>query len=115
MILQPLIENSIHYGVEQSLNTCTIRVVAKEEDGLVFCVEDEGPGMDEEDLEAVRNGTIVPKGHGIGLKNIRERLHNACADSEFIIESSLGSGTRVTIRMPQKSKEKDDVQTFDRR
>lgn len=114
MILQPLIENSIHYGVEQSLNACAIRVLAREEDGLVFCVEDEGPGMDEEELAAVRNGTIVPKGHGIGLKNIRERLRNACAESEFIIESSLGSGTRVTIRMPQKSKEKDDVQTFDR-
>ena len=61
--------------------------------------------MSEEELKAVRNGTIEPKGHGIGLKNIRERLRMAYADSEFVIESSPGSGTRITICIPKKKHE----------
>lgn len=109
MILQPLIENSISYGVDQSLERCRIRVSAIEDHGLTLCVEDEGPGMNEEELAAVRNGTVVPKGHGIGLSNIRERLGSAFGDSEFLIESSPGAGTKITIRMPKCSKENEDV------
>ena len=35
-------------------------------------VIDDGVGMSEEELEAVRSYTFKPKGHGIGLKNISE-------------------------------------------
>ncbi len=108
MILQPLIENAIHYGVEESLTACTICVSAvEEENGMILCVADGGPGMEEAVLEAVRNGTVKPRGHGIGLKNIRERLRMTYADSEFAIDSRPGAGTRVTIRIPGQSGRKD--------
>lgn len=101
MILQPLIENAIHYGVEQSLSVCTIKVSAYEDEtGLTLLVSDEGMGMEEEELKMVRNGTMKPKGHGIGLNNIRERLRIAYADSEFLINSEFGVGTQVVIRIP---------------
>lgn len=105
MILQPLIENAIHYGVEQTLSVCTIQVSAYEDEmGLTFLVSDDGMGMEEEELEMVRSGTMKPKGHGIGLNNIRERLRIAYADSEFIIDSEFGVGTQVTIRIPAAHK-----------
>ncbi len=101
MILQPLIENAIYYGADRSLSVCGIHVSAMEsEKGMVLCVRDEGAGMSADELEAVRSGAIEPKGHGIGLKNIRERLRMVYSDSEFCIESEPGVGTQVSICIP---------------
>lgn len=103
MILQPLIENAIYYGANQSLKCCNICVSAREDErGVVLCVRDEGGGMEQYELEAVRNGTIKPKGHGIGLKNIRERLRMVYADCEMQIESEKGVGTQVVILIPRQ-------------
>lgn len=102
MILQPLIENAIYYGVDASLEGCRITVRVKEkQDAILLEVEDTGPGMEPDELERVRNGTAVPKGHGIGIKNIRERLKITYKDSEFSIESRKGHGTKIQIRIPQ--------------
>ncbi|MBO5522727.1 MAG: sensor histidine kinase [Roseburia sp.] len=114
MVLQPLIENAILYGVDQSLTGCRICVSAIEkEDDICIRVADDGPGMLPEELEAVRNFTIVPKGHGIGLKNIYERLKITYKNSEFLIDSKLGEGTVVIIRIPKIVKEKSDVSVTD--
>ena len=103
MILQPLVENSIYYGVDKSLSTCVIRVRAEVKDTwIVLSVEDNGSGMEAEELEEVRKGTITPKGHGIGLKNIRERMKMAYEDSGFVIESRPGEGTRIEIWLPKQ-------------
>lgn len=110
MILQPLIENSIYYGVEKTLNVCQVSVLVKEERDTVYIeVADEGPGMTAVELEQVRTLTMVPKGHGIGLKNIRERLKLAYEDSEFQIYSEPGRGTRIEIRIPKTGKEPGNV------
>lgn len=110
MILQPLVENAIYYGIEDSLEKCTIRVTVREEPGSIFYrVEDSGPGMSPETLQAVRDGTVKSKGNGIGLANIRERLKLLFEDSEFTIDSVSGEGTRVEIRIPKKEAEKPNV------
>lgn len=106
MILQPLIENAIYYGVDTSLDRCRVMVsVTEEEDTILLAVMDTGRGMDPEELKAVRNGTVKPKGHGIGLKNIRERLDITYEGSEFVIESDIGEGTKVYIRIPKVKSE----------
>ncbi|QBE97288.1 Sensor histidine kinase YehU [Blautia producta] len=110
MILQPLIENAIYYGVDASLEGCRITVCVKEEpEAVLLTVEDTGPGMEPEELEKVRNGTAVPKGHGIGIKNIRERLKITYEDSEFSIDSRKGHGTKIQIRIPKMCSEVDHV------
>lgn len=110
MILQPLVENAIYYGIEDSLEKCTIQVTVREEPGSIFYrVEDSGPGMSPETLQAVRDGTVKSKGNGIGLANIRERLKLLFEDSEFTIDSVSGEGTRVEIRIPKKEAEKPNV------
>ena len=66
-------------------------------------------GMTEEELEAVRSFTAEPKGHGIGLKNIYERLKMAFdQEADFKIESASGNGTTVTIRIPKAEVMKSD-------
>ncbi len=103
MILQPLVENSICHGIEESLEKCTVRVSVREtEDSILYEVSDTGPGMNAETLQAVRDGTVVPKGNGIGLANIRERLNILFEESEFSVDSAPGSGTTVRIRIPKR-------------
>ena len=110
MILQPLVENSINYGADCTLSVCHIFVSACEQkDQLKFTVEDDGPGMSEEELQAVRTFTIQPKGHGIGLKNIYERLQIIYDDFSFEIWSKEGNGTRVEICVPKMERMKQNV------
>lgn len=103
MILQPLVENAIYYGLETMLECCRINVLVEEEEHAV-CLEvwDTGNGMTEEELKAVQGFDFVPKGHGIGLKNIRERLKIVDENSEFVIESKEGVGTSVRMRLAKK-------------
>lgn len=103
MILQPLIENAIYYGIENSLEKCMVCVsVWETEEFIWYKVTDNGSGMSEENLIAARNGTICSKGNGIGLSNIRERLRLWSDKSEFMIDSIPGTGTSVQIRIPKK-------------
>ena len=101
MILQPLVENAISYGVDRSLTVCRVSVKAEEKgDNLYFTVEDQGPGMLPGELEKVRKGTCVPKGHGIGLQNIRERLALISGQAFLEVDSVPGEGTTVKIKIP---------------
>ena len=110
MVLQPLVENAIQYGVESSADFCRIVIkAAEQENEIVLCVCDDGPGMNREELEAVKNGTMKPKGNGIGIQNIRERLAMTYAESTFSIESSQGEGTRICITIPKKQKGEQHV------
>ncbi len=64
LILQPLIENAVKYGIYESLGDVTISVTAKVENDILrlYMTNDFDP-----------NG-ISKRGKGIGLKNVRERL-----------------------------------------
>lgn len=107
MVLQPLVENAILHGVENSMEHCAVSVsVAEGEDSIHLKVQDTGQGMTPEHLEAVRAFTAKPKGHGIGLKNIRERLEMAFGkECVFRIDSEIGRGTAVFIRIPKRTEE----------
>ena len=70
--------------------------------------------MTPDELEDVRNFRIKPRGNGIGLNNIRERLKIAYEESLFEIDSAPGKGTVVQIRIPKKRGEEEHVQTADR-
>lgn len=103
MILQPIVENSIIYGVENSLVFCNISVsVRQKQDFIIIEIADDGPGMEEEVLQKVRELKMEPKGNGIGLKNIIERcelLYNK--DFYMEINSKFGEGTKIKIVIPK--------------
>jgi two-component system, LytTR family, sensor kinase len=68
LILQPLVENAIKYGVSPARRAVTIAIGATERDGrLHVWVEDDG-GPPPPPLAGERQGT------GIGLANVRDRL-----------------------------------------
>ena len=105
LTLQPLVENSIEYGLERNDGTCHIEVLLQElEEKLQIIVHDDGPGMPDEKAKALEEGKIEPTGKGIGLKNIRERLMLMYdGNCDFRIQSSIGIGTSVIIQIPPRS------------
>lgn len=103
MTLQPLVENAIFYGADVMAEFCRISIrVIEETESIVFEITDNGPGIKASELEKIRNFTVMPKRHGIGLKNIYERLSIIYETFEFAIDSEEGKGTRVRIRVPKR-------------
>lgn len=106
MTLQPLVENAIFYGADMMEGICYIDIMVTEEtETILFEIKDNGPGMTPQELEAVRRLEVKPKGHGIGIKNIYERLGITYETFEFRIESKVGKGTTIYIRVPKKMAE----------
>ena len=95
MILQPLVENSIKYAVEQSAGATSITINASEEDDiLVLSVIDSGRGR--AGVKEIKKGT--------GLSNSEERLHKLYGSGSLLSIRPHGDGilggTEVTIKMP---------------
>ncbi len=106
MMLQPLVENALNYGADRMQGPCTIRVEAEASDQyLSVGIHDNGPGVDAEKLEAMRSFTVQPEGHGIGLKNIHERLEICYEHYDFSMNSSPGEGMHIMLRLPRKTKD----------
>lgn len=82
LILQPLVENAIHYGLENSIDDCSIRIVARVQDGqLRIQVRNTGSAFEPNLLAQLKDQTIQPQGHGIALLNIAERLQLTYGDA----------------------------------
>ncbi|WP_248925124.1 cache domain-containing sensor histidine kinase [Paenibacillus hamazuiensis] len=107
LTLQPLVENAINHALERMIDPCRIRVsVVPSSERLVLCVEDNGPGMEEDVLEKVLRGELRTGGKGIGLGNIRERIRIAFGDAYGVrVESAPGKGTRVFVDLPLEARE----------
>lgn len=79
--IQPLLENAIRYGLDNSSDVCTITVSAVfSEDLLVIEVKNSGSSFEENLLEKLVNQEILPHGFGIGLLNIHQRIQIAYGD-----------------------------------
>ncbi|WP_440321318.1 cache domain-containing sensor histidine kinase [Laedolimicola sp.] len=103
LILQPLVENAVFHGLEQTIEGGTVQVKVEHREGqLIFRVEDDGCGIEKERLQEIRRGIEAgEKTGGIGMSNIYQRLKLFYGEQmEFQIESEPGKGTRITIRIP---------------
>lgn len=73
--IQPLVENAIHYSLEQNTGTCTILLQTQCSDNqLRIIVKNDGSQFEEDLLEKLRAKSIEPHGMGIGLTNIDSRI-----------------------------------------
>lgn len=88
-LFQPLVENSIKYGIEEKGNI-NIAISAKEEKGqLMLCVEDDGPGL-----------KGAPK-KGIGWGNTLERLEKLFGEKHSLqMTNKDKGGLKVCIKIP---------------
>jgi len=107
LMFQPIVENAIHHAFKNRLGTGTIRIgVRREGSDVLFLVTDDGCGMNEPDLKALREriaGIRPPalRGRGIGLRNVRERIKIQYGEAYGLrIDSREDEGTVVEIRLP---------------
>lgn len=92
MILQPLVENSVRYGVARSAAPVHVSVEAfAVDDRLHIVVADDGPGL----------GDSGGGGFGIGLSNVRDRLRARFGNRAEVLSGQTDEGGyRTELIMP---------------
>ena len=116
LLLQPLVENAIYHGIKDRRGGGLITVTGREDGGfLCFCVQDTGRGMTPDQLRDVRarmRGELPPAyapyanaGTGFGLNNVDRRIRLYYDQEEGLSIESGPEGTRVSFRVPRKTRE----------
>lgn len=119
LTLQPLVENALYHGIKYKRTRGLIRVTAEKtaDRNILFTVTDDGIGMTEEELDklrklirgeaplsAPREETPGDQGHGIGLRNVNERIRLNYGDGYGItVESVYGEGTVMKVLIPMRN------------
>lgn len=103
LILQPVIENAIYHGVSGNKGEKIIIISSiKEENNLVFEVEDNGKGMSEDELKLIMDNLVLnDETEHMGIYNVQSRINLYYAKEYGVsVQSSQGAGTVVKIRIP---------------
>ncbi len=106
LILQPLVENAVHHGIEPSHRpgVITIRVARQ---GSQVVIDIANPVI-EGNTQALGRGGMLRPGNHMALDNVRERLA-LHFDVEAQLETESGAGEyRVRIVVPYRRYEKRD-------
>ena len=125
LIVQPILENAIYYGVgnmdEDDGGKITVRGEKKGDD-IYISVEDNGMGMTEEVARniLVDNNKVPKHGSGVGVINVHSRI-KLMFGSEYGLKvySEPDEGTKVVIHIPaipytEENRERLERQDFGR-
>ncbi|RED64767.1 sensor histidine kinase [Cohnella lupini] len=110
-ILQPIVENSIKYGLE-TRKTLEIHIAVSEEFGarsgkrdVVLRIRDNGPGIPPDRVieleQSLKKSSLESRSSHFGLVNVNARIvmmHGA--DYGLQLHSIVGKGTEIMIRIP---------------
>ncbi|WP_298862498.1 sensor histidine kinase [uncultured Microbacterium sp.] len=99
--VQPLVENAVKHGLEPLSQGGRIVIAAVDEiTHTEISVEDDGAGMDPEQLRAALSGP-APATH-VGLRNVDTRLRRLYGPAGgLVVETNTGAGTMVRMRIPK--------------
>lgn len=101
LVVQPLVENAINHGLQPKQGLGEVRISAEGRGGeCIITVEDNGIGIPPDKI-----GRVLEPGYGsglgMGLSNVHQRLRSLYGPAYGLhIESQLGRGTRVIVRIP---------------
>ncbi|MDO5517791.1 MAG: histidine kinase [Clostridium sp.] len=95
LLLQTMVENAVKHGICNKTEGGTVLIKTYEtEENYIINIIDDGIGFDMDS-----NTDDGERAH-IGIENTRQRLKEMCCGN-LKIESSLGSGTTVTLEIPK--------------
>ncbi|KXG74709.1 Sensor histidine kinase YpdA [Thermotalea metallivorans] len=110
IIIQPIVENAFIHGLEHLEKNGEIHLNIKADGGKILVeVQDNGIGMDEKRVAAIigADSSDDPSNRhvtGIGMHNVIDRLrlfYNISEIKDVIeIESKIGEGTKVILKIP---------------
>ena len=110
LILQPVVENAITHGIEPRREQGKVSILIRDAGGeMQITVTDNGIGMTREQLEHLQEEVpdLEKEGHtGIGIRNVDRRIRLHYGEQYRIrIESQVGNGTVISLRIPKESRE----------
>lgn len=103
IILKPFVENAIVHGIAEKpdIESCEIRIRARrEEQDIIFSVQDDGPGVDVEQMQKETQQDIRTAQHGYGVRNINFRLKLCFGEKYGVTYLESEKGTHVEIKIP---------------
>lgn len=110
LLIHNFIENVLKHGLKVKGMT-NIRLMAAYREGTAeFIIEDDGRGIDASEVCAINEGRFEKKDRTVhvGLQNSWQRIKYFYGDAAVLhVDSILGEGTRVTIRVPYDISEKE--------
>lgn len=101
LAIQPLVENAVRHGLEETSGTGHVTLVAEDAgaEALIW-VEDDGVGTDPELIRRVLAGDAAAD--SVGLGNVDARLRQVFGDEYgLVVETAPGAGTKVSLRVPK--------------
>lgn len=99
LILQPLVENAIDHGIDLKTNgRGKITITGKmNNNNILLIVDDNGVGMEQDKTDTI----LTNKSKGYGVRNVNERIKLYYGEEySLFVESEIGSGTRITVKIP---------------
>jgi two-component system sensor histidine kinase YesM len=108
MTIQPLVDNAITYGIEESIDKCCVDVIGETINGeVVVTVSNNGSHIDEDIVNKLRDKTATPKGNGIGLVNIDTRIKLLFGNNYGLKIKNQDNGVSVEVHLPLEKPQED--------
>ncbi len=105
MILQPVVENAIKYGIKPFGDGGSLRIRASHVGETIrIFVSDSGFGLSQEETEEINreiNRQVIKESDHIGLSNVNQRISIMFGDAYgVVVRSKINEGTTVELTVP---------------
>lgn len=120
MMLQPLVENAIRYGLGEEGKIAIQAFFDKKRNLVAVTIEDFGHGLSQKEIDEINEPfgyrwNTGKENRGIGIRYVKAMLSTFYqGNADLFVNSKRGTGTKITIILPA-AKEVDEHECFDRR
>ncbi|MBI4750943.1 MAG: histidine kinase [Acidobacteria bacterium] len=107
LLLQPLVENAVKHGLAPKTGPISLCVRAQDNrDSIRLLVEDNGVGQySAAEFFSGERSSMRSESSGVGLQLVTERLRALYGESAWLsVETKAGTGTRITVTIPNRVK-----------
>lgn len=111
MILQPVVENAIKYGIKPFGDGGVVEIRAiRANDAVHIFVSDSGVGLTQEETDEINrviNSQVIKESDHIGLSNVNQRINLMFGDEYGVtVSSKINEGTTVELTIPYLQEKK---------